>query len=196
VLAALGRLARATGDDAGAIAAYRDAVTLDRNSTPLYLELAEMLERAGAPDEAEAELLAALIARPLAGDAMLALARLRREQGRAAETIELLAGFLAHHPYHLEALASLGESLFTVGRRDDAAFAFARIRRFDQDHVAALYFEGVLFAEGHRFDDAVQRWRRVVDLEPASDFARRARRDTRTAEDLQRIFRRPTRGAA
>lgn len=196
VLAALGRLARSTGDTAAAIGAYRDAVTLDRNSTVLHLELAALLEESGAPDEAEAELIAAVTARPFAADAILALARLRRDQGRAAETIELLAGFLAQSPYHLEALGSLGESLFAVGRRDDAAFAFARIRRFDADHVAALYFEGVLLAEGHQFEEAIARWQRVIHVAPVSDFARRARRDTRTAEDLQRIFCRPTRGAA
>lgn len=196
VLASLGRLARTVGDDAAAIRAWRDAVALDRNAVAVRLDLAQLLEATGAPDEAEAELVAAVAARPSADDVVLTLARLRRGQGRAAETIELLAGFLEHTPYHLQALASLGESLFLVGRRDDAAFAFARILRFDADHVAALYFGGVLLAERHQFDEAMQRWRRVADLEPASDFARRARRDTRTAEDLQQIFRRPTRGAA
>jgi hypothetical protein len=54
--------------------------------------------------------------------------------------------------------------------------------------VGALYFEGVLFAEERRYDDAVARWEQVVALEPAGEYARRARRDTRTALDLQRIF--------
>jgi hypothetical protein len=46
----------------------------------------------------------------------------------------------------------------------------------------------VLAADHHRYREANDRWRRVVDLEPASEYARRARRDTRTAADLQRIF--------
>ena len=60
--------------------------------------------------------------------------------------------------------------------------------RFDPEHVAALYFDGVLLAEARRFDAAVERWTSVIALEPAGEFARRARRDTRTAVDLQRIF--------
>ena len=82
----------------------------------------------------------------------------------------------------------LGESLFHCGRREDARQAFARVLRFDPDHVGALYFDGVLLAEARYFDAALDRWSNVIALEPAGDFARRARRDTRTALDLQRIF--------
>jgi hypothetical protein len=46
----------------------------------------------------------------------------------------------------------------------------------------------VLLAEAKQFDLALDRWSNVIALEPAGDFARRARRDTRTALDLQRIF--------
>ena len=60
--------------------------------------------------------------------------------------------------------------------------------RFDAQHVGALYFEGVLHAEARHYEEALARWAQVVALEPAGDFARRARRDTRTAMDLQRIF--------
>jgi cytochrome c-type biogenesis protein CcmH/NrfG len=95
---------------------------------------------------------------------------------------------LQRDPWNLDALASLGESLFLSGRRDDARLAFGRVRRFDPDHVGALYFEGVLLAEAKQFDLALDRWSNVIALEPAGDFARRARRDTRTALDLQRIF--------
>ena len=70
----------------------------------------------------------------------------------------------------------------------DASVAFARVLRFDPEHVGALYVEGVLAADQHRYREAIERWRRVVDLEPASEYARRARRDSRTAVDLQRIF--------
>jgi hypothetical protein len=39
-----------------------------------------------------------------------------------------------------------------------------------------------------RFRDAIVRWRRVIDLAPSGDFARRARREARTAMDLDTIF--------
>jgi cytochrome c-type biogenesis protein CcmH/NrfG len=62
------------------------------------------------------------------------------------------------------------------------------VLRFDPENVGALYFEGTLLAEQHRYREASERWRRVVALEPASPFARRARRDLRSASDLQQIL--------
>jgi cytochrome c-type biogenesis protein CcmH/NrfG len=113
---------------------------------------------------------------------------LRRAQGRPAETVDLLVGVLQRDPWNLDALASLGESLFLCQRRDDARQAFARVLRFDPEHVGALYFDGVLLAENRRYEEAIARWVEVIALEPAGDFARRARRDSRTALDLQSIF--------
>ncbi|MEP7000316.1 MAG: hypothetical protein ABI969_07540, partial [bacterium] len=59
---------------------------------------------------------------------------------------------------------------------------------FDPSHVGALYYEGALLNDQKRFRDAIVRWRRVIELEPAGDFARQARRDARTAADLHAIF--------
>jgi len=72
--------------------------------------------------------------------------------------------------------------------------AFRRILRFDPDHVGALYYDGVLLNEQKHFREAIERWTRVIEREPAGEFARRARRASRTASDLQSIFAR--KGAA
>jgi tetratricopeptide (TPR) repeat protein len=188
VLRQVGDVARSMGNTARAIEAYRQAVSLDGNLVGARLDLASMYVSHGAIEDAESELMAALAADPDSVDAALQLAALRRGQRRPAETVELLVGVLQRDPWNLDALASLGESLFHSGRRDDARLAFARVLRFDRDHVAALYFDGVLLAEARQFDAAVERWTSVIALEPAGEFARRARRDTRTAIDLQRIF--------
>jgi cytochrome c-type biogenesis protein CcmH/NrfG len=62
------------------------------------------------------------------------------------------------------------------------------VLRFDREHAGAMYFEGVLLAEQHRYREAIERWHKVIELEPAGEYARRARRDARTAADLQSIF--------
>ena len=188
VLQAIGNVAHAVGDDVLAIESYRHAIALDDDFAACRVQLATLLQSAGLLGDAERELVAALSSVPTFADAVLALAALRRDAGRSADSIENLVAFLESEPYHFDALASLGESLFLCGRRDDARFAVARILRFDADHVAALYFDGVLLAEAHQYDAAVARWTQVVDLEPASAFATRARRDARTAQDLRRIF--------
>jgi tetratricopeptide (TPR) repeat protein len=87
----------------------------------------------------------------------------------------------------MDALLSLGEVLLEVGRREDALTAFGRVLRFDPGHAGALYHEGVLLAEQHRYREAIERWNRVVQLD-GGEYAHRARRDARTAADLQHIF--------
>ena len=188
VLKHVGDVARAMGNQARAVDAYRQAVSLDADFVAARLELAALYTLTGAFQDAEAELTAALMSQPTSVEAALQLASLRRSLRRAPDTIELLVNLLQRDPWNLDALASLGESLFLSGRRDDARLAFARVLRFDPDHVAALYFDGVLLAEAKMFDAALERWSGVIAIEPAGDFARRARRDTRTALDLQRIF--------
>jgi tetratricopeptide (TPR) repeat protein len=188
VLKHVGDVARAMGNQSRAIEAYRQAVSLDADCVTARLELATLYTTLGATEEAERELTAALASMPSSVEAALQLAALRRSLRRAPDTIELLVTLLQRDPWNLDALASLGESLFLSGRRDDARLGFARVLRFDPDHVAALYFDGVLLAEARHFDAALDRWSSVIALEPAGDFARRARRDTRTALDLQRIF--------
>jgi tetratricopeptide (TPR) repeat protein len=188
VLKQAGDVARFMGDQARAIESYRQAISLDAGFVAARLELAALYASHGAAENAEAELVAALHSHPSSVEAALQLAALRRSQRRHVETIELLVSVLQRDPWNLDALASLGESLFLSGRRDDSRLAFARVLRFDPDHVGALYFDGVLLAENRQFEAAVDRWSSVIALEPAGDFARRARRDTRTALDLQRIF--------
>ena len=188
VLKHVGDVARAMGNPSRAIEAYRQAVSLDADLVAARLELAALYIALGASEDAERELVAGLASMPTSVEAALQLAALRRSLGRASDTIELLVTVLQRDPWNLDALASLGESLFLSGRRDDARLGFARVLRFDPDHVAALYFDGVLLAEARQFDAALDRWSSVIALEPAGDFARRARRDTRTALDLQRIF--------
>ncbi|MEO6445231.1 MAG: tetratricopeptide repeat protein, partial [Gemmatimonadaceae bacterium] len=188
VLQAIGDVAHAMGDAVRAIESYRHAIALDEDLAACRVQLARLLQASGLGDDAERELVAALASVPGYAEAALALAALRRDAGRAADSVAVLVALLESDPYHLEGLASLGESLFLCDRRDDARFAFARILRFDADCAAALYFEGVLLAEAHAYDEALARWDRVIALEPAGGFARRARRDARTAQDLRRIF--------
>ena len=138
--------------------------------------------------DAERHLVAALEAVPTYAEATLELAQLRRRSGRARESMALLIELLQRDPYNMDALLRLGEVLLEAGRREDALLAFGRVLRFDPDHAGALYHEGVLLAEQHRYRDAIDRWNRVVEVDGDGEFARRARRDARTAADLQHIF--------
>jgi tetratricopeptide (TPR) repeat protein len=138
--------------------------------------------------EAEQELVAALDAVPTYAEATLELAGLRRQAGRAGDALPLLIDLLQRDPYHFDALIALGETLLSIGRKRDAITAFTRVLRFDPTHVGALYHEGALLVEQKRYREAITRWERVIAHAPASEYAKRAKREMRTAADLARIF--------
>ena len=102
--------------------------------------------------------------------------------------VAMLVDLLQRDPYSFDGLIALGETLLEVGRKADAGTAFRRVLAFDADHVGAIFYDGVLLADQKRYREAVAQWSRVVDLEPAGEFARRARRESRTAADLQKVF--------
>ena len=188
VLQRTGDVMRSLGDVDGAIAAYRAALEMDRDFALVRFELARLLAGKGQRREAEQELVAALDAVPTYADATLELAALRRHAGRFEDAIALLVDLLQRDPYHLDALLALGETLYEQGRTADAGVAFTRILRFAPDHPGAMYFHAVMLAAQHRFREAIALWQRVIELDPAGDYARRARRDARTATDLEHIF--------
>jgi cytochrome c-type biogenesis protein CcmH/NrfG len=133
---------------------------------------------------------------PTYAEATLELASLKRVTGRSREAVDLLVDLLQADPYNFEALIALGETLLTMGRAADARVAFTRVLRFDPTHVGAIFYIGVLAAGEKRYRDAIAAWQRVVDLEPAGEFARRSRREMRTAQDLLRVFGGRAEGAA
>ena len=188
VLKEFGDVARAAGDIDGAIAAYRNALDLDRDFAVVHYELALLLAERGEPAKAEESLLAALEAVPTYVEAMLALASVRRRFGRVEAALSPLVELLRRDPYNIDALLSLSEVLLELDRHSDAAISIDRVLRFDPRHVLALFLKGQLLADRHRYRDAIATWQRVIELEPDSEHARRARRESRTAADLLRIF--------
>jgi len=184
----IGDIARSLGDYEGAIAAYRHALSLDTDFAVVRYQLAKLLAAKGAVKEAEQELVAALDAVPTYAEATLELGALRRQVGRAADALPLLIDLLQRDPYHFDALIALGETLLSLGRSRDAVTAFSRVLRFDPSHAGALYHEGALLVEQKRYREAIARWERVIEHAPASEYAKRAKRDMRTAADLARIF--------
>jgi tetratricopeptide (TPR) repeat protein len=188
VLKEFGDVARLAGDVDGAIAAYRNALDLDHDFAVVHYELARLLAERGEPAKAEESLLAALEAVPTYVEAMLALANVRRRFGRVEAALPPLVELLRRDPYNIDALLSLSEVLLELDRYDDAAISIDRVLRFDPRHVLALFLKGQLLADRHRYRDAIGTWQRVIELEPDGDHARRARRESRTAADLLRIF--------
>jgi len=73
--------------------------------------------------------------------------------------------------------------------------AFARVLRFDPDHAGALFHQGTIYAEQRRYAQAMEKWQRVIELGGTTEYARRARREIRSASDLQSILGERAKGA-
>jgi superkiller protein 3 len=186
VLRHLGDMAWKLRDANAAIDAYRGALQIDPLYAVVRFQLANLLIEQNLLFDAERELLQALDAVPTYAEATLGLSRLLRRVGRPNDAMPLLIGLLQRDPYHFEALLALGETLLERGKKDDANVAFLRVLRFDPTHVGALYYEGSLLVEHERYREAVERFQKVIDTAPSSEYARRARRDIKSATDLGR----------
>ena len=63
-----------------------------------------------------------------------------------------------------------------------AAIAVHRVLRFDPNHVPAIFHQGLLLAHQQRHREAIASFRRVGELEPSSEYARRAFREARVVQ--------------
>ncbi|MGH7653366.1 MAG: tetratricopeptide repeat protein [Gemmatimonadaceae bacterium] len=188
VLRWTGNITRSLGDVDGAIRAYRDALALDADFAAVRFDLARLLMQRELWHEAERELIAALDTVPTYAEATLELATLRRLTGQQREAVSLLVDLLQRDSYNFDGHIALGETLIELGRSADAATAFRRVLAFDPEHAGATFYDGAILAAKKRYREAINRWQRVIELEPAGDYARRARREMRSAEDLLTVF--------
>ena len=162
-------------DESLALGFYRRALARDPQRPTPRVAIARLLRERGDLLAARLELVAALAAAPAWRDAILELARVHRDAKRHVEARHVLADHLLHVPTDLDALATLAEVLLAEGRVEDARVAIDRVLRYDADHGAGLWFDGVLLTEQSRLRDAVARWSRLSRLADAEPWSSRAR---------------------
>ena len=131
---------------------------------------------------------AALEILPGSVEAAVALAALYRRQESPGAAVNLLVDLLKENPSSLEMLLGLGHALIDDDRLDQGRMAFERVLAFDDGHVGALYFAGVVCARQRRYAEAVAHWDRVIAIDPSSPYAQKAKKNARTAVDLAHIF--------
>ncbi len=183
-----GDIALKVGDKAGAFAAYRSALELDRGYVQVWLDLGRLHEEKEELSEARKAYERALDVLPTFHEAALALADLLRRSGHVRAAIVRLAEMLEQDPYDLLALLLLGRALLDDKRDAQALEAFQRALKFDPEQVEALFQLGVALARLHRYGEAVQAWEKVTRTDPGGPFAQAARVHARTALDLKHIF--------
>jgi tetratricopeptide (TPR) repeat protein len=132
----LGRLAQVDGDGTAAIDALEQAVRLTPNDPLAHRELADAYASHLQPDEAMAELMAALLIAPRDAMAHAAIGGLYLDIGRAADAVAALTRALALMPARYQARYTLARALDQLGRTEDAARERALFEKARLDGLA------------------------------------------------------------
>lgn len=180
LLGAVGRLASAAADVAGAVDAFSRAVEDDLDDPAWHRLLAGALLFQDRPDDALAEFVAALIIDPRDGDAHLGIGQIYLNAGRNAEAVDALRRAIELKPDTLDAEYALATALTRLGDSRDAARHFERVEEVQRQRLAdrrrtlsldAMREEAALRARQGDHEGASALWRQVIRLDPqrASD---------------------------
>lgn len=156
---------QADGDVEGAVALLEQVVR-DRPSDPaLHNNLANALRAAGDDARACEEYLAALALAPDHFGAIVNLAATELSLGRTADAEARLRGVLASQP-HPQALLLLGHTLNRQQRYAEAQAAYEQAAQLAPNAAQFPYQAGLMADERHHFGEAVQLYRRALQLDP------------------------------
>ena len=107
-------------------------------------------------------------------DALRAIATIHGRSGRAEDAFDAAAAVAEAQPEDPLAVLELAELALDLGRLDEAASAFQRLRSVDDDPSHEVYaFHGLIEVELHR-----ENWRRALDLAVDATRVDRAGRTT------------------
>jgi tetratricopeptide (TPR) repeat protein len=168
--------------------AYQAAAVLDPRFVQVRVDLGRVFEIQGDASAAERCFREALDILPTHHDATLALAGLYRRRGAPKAAVNLLVEMLGVDSSNLDAMVALGHALMDDGRAGAALEVFRHALAVDSRHVPAHFFAGAAYARLQHYPEAVAAWDEVVRLDPSGPLAAEARKHSRTAQDLSRIF--------
>ncbi len=129
-----------------------------------------------APDQHEGLILTeALKKKPNHTPVLLRLAQIAEQSGKHAEAAARLREILAYEPANTDAHLELGRVLFQMGEVDGAIEQTKWILGRHPDHADALYNLGAIYANLGNQEFARQYWERLLNTNPQSESAQRAR---------------------
>jgi tetratricopeptide (TPR) repeat protein len=160
----LGTASLELGDLAGAAEAFRRAIRLRPEDTATTVDLAHVAYLLGAVDEA-IELLTSVAETDETGvtqtvPALRSLVDMYRRAGRLPEALRSAEEIARRQPDDVLAALDIADLNRALGNLDEAAAAYARLRRLDTEPEHEVYvLHGMIGVEMQR-----EQWRRALDL--------------------------------
>ena len=74
-----------------------------------------------------------------------------------------------------EYLFALGNSLFHIGKIEDAEKSFQGVLDSDPAHLKSIYSLAIIYEKRDKKEKALKMWQRYLKLDPSSDWADKAR---------------------
>jgi tetratricopeptide (TPR) repeat protein len=162
------------GDLERAREALQRAIETDPNDSAALVDLGYLALGAGSTDEATGLFRQALEREPGNIDALRAIATIHGRSGRAEDAYDAAASVADAQPEDPLAVLELAELALDLGRLDEAASAFQRLRAVDDDPSHDVYaVHGLIEVEFRR-----ENWRRALDLAVDATRVDRAGRTT------------------
>lgn len=171
----LSRLSRLLARDPArleqALDIWRRIAERDRKNTFALVQRATLLERAGLPDQAEADYRAALERKPRDEQALSGLSRLLFGQRRWQEAVACYELLYRSHDGRTDALLGAGRCLERLDRTDEALLTYDKVATLDPANINAQLYRGRLLRRHERTGEAIEHWRHFCEKSPGNAVA-------------------------
>jgi Flp pilus assembly protein TadD len=155
----------ATGHLADAIVQFRQAIALSPDYPDAYNNLASAIVQSGRPEEAIVAFRKAVEQKPDFAEAHGGLGGVLARQGRLDEAIPHLRKAVELDPKNVASRANLCVALSMAGRPDEGIpHAVEGVALSNGSNPLMLDVLGRLYAQGHRYAEAIETTRRALDL--------------------------------
>jgi predicted TPR repeat methyltransferase len=140
---------------------------MEEAQTGVLLKEAVAAHQAGRLEEAQARYRQVLTAAPRQFDALHLLGVIERQQGDAAQAVELITAALAVNPAQAAAHCNLGAALQDLGRSEEALASYDRALQLNPGYALAWSNRGNALRKLGRLLEAVDSYERALDLRPS-----------------------------
>ncbi len=175
------------GLDPGARITYlRFLIRSGKGDAEACFQLAVAFHESAEPDSAEFYYLRAIDLSPDMSKAYVNLAVLYDDQGEKTAALAKFEEAISVNPKDILALSHAALMHFQIGNNGRASDYITRAIASDPDHPQPHYYLAIFFWESGIYREALREWQLVVDLDPESQLAGRAKENITLVQNAMR----------